>query len=77
MESASSKIENFTYTAYKGSWDKMPDFSELKPHKSGKASSGIADPGLAGLSENFGLVFEGEINIKSLNLCLRIGRLAY
>ena len=57
------KIENFTYTAYKGSWDKMPDFSKLKPHKSGKASSGIADPGLAGLSENFGLVFEGEINI--------------
>ena len=41
----------------------MPDFSKLKPHKSGKASSGIADPGLAGLSENFGMVFEGEINI--------------
>ena len=57
------KIENFTYTVYKGSWNKMPDFSKLKPHQSGKASSGIADPGLAGLSENFGMVFEGEINI--------------
>ena len=57
------KIENFTYTVYRGSWNKMPDFSKLKPHQSGKASSGIADPGLAGLSENFGMVFEGEINI--------------
>ena len=57
------KIEHFTYTVYKGSWNKMPDFSKLKPHQSGKASSGIADPGLAGLSENFGMVFEGEINI--------------
>ena len=56
-------IKNFKYTAYKGSWNKLPDFNKLKPHKTGKSDNGVADTGLAGLSENFGLVFEGEIDI--------------
>ncbi|GIT13012.1 MAG: hypothetical protein CM1200mP34_4180 [Verrucomicrobiales bacterium] len=47
----------------KGSWNELPDFSQLKPFKTGKAASGTADPGLAGVSENFGVVFEGEIDI--------------
>jgi len=60
---AKGKINDFTFAAYKGNWDRLPDFSELKPFKTGKAESGTADPGLAGVSENFGVVFEGEIEI--------------
>ena len=60
---AKGKINNFTYAAYKGSWDKLPDFSKLKPFKTGTAKSGTADPGLAGVGENFGVVFEGDIEI--------------
>ena len=60
---AKGKIENFSFAAYKGSWDKMPDFSKLKPFKTGKAESGTADPGLAEISENFGVVFEGQLSI--------------
>ena len=61
---AKGKIENFSFAAYKGSWDKLPDFSKLKPFKTGKAESGTADPGLAEISENFGVVFEGQIAIE-------------
>ena len=61
---AKGKINNFTYAAYKGSWDKLPDFSKLKPFKTGTAKSGTADPGLAGVDENFGVVFEGDIEIE-------------
>jgi hypothetical protein len=61
---AKGKINNFTYAAYKGSWDKLPDFSKLKPFKTGKSKSGTADPGLAGVGENFGVVFEGDVEIK-------------
>ena len=60
---AKGKINNFTFAAYKGSWDKLPDFSKLKPFKTGKAKAGTADPGLAGVGENFGVVFEGDIEI--------------
>ena len=60
---AKGKINNFTFAAYKGSWDKLPDFSKLKPFKKGNAKSGTADPGLAGVGENFGVVFEGDIEI--------------
>ena len=42
----------------------MPDFSKLKPFKTGKSKSGTADPGLAGVGENFGVVFEGDVEIK-------------
>ena len=61
---AKGKINNFTYAAYKGSWNKLPDFSKLKPFKTGTAKSGTADPGLAGVGENFGVVFEGDIEIE-------------
>ena len=60
---AKGKINQFTFAAYKGSWNELPDFSQLKPFKTGKAASGTADPGLAGVSENFGVVFEGDIDI--------------
>jgi len=71
---AKGKIENFTFAAYKGSWDRMPDFSKLKPFKTGKSESGTADPGLAGISENFGVLFEGQLNItKKGNYKFKLG----
>ena len=71
---AKGKIENFSFAAYKGSWDKMPDFSKLKPFKTGKAESGTADPGLAEISENFGVVFEGQLSIaKKGNYKFKLG----
>ena len=57
------KIENFKFSAYKGTWNKLPNFSKLKAFKTGESDSGIADTGLSGLSENFGIVFEGELDI--------------
>ena len=33
---AKGKIENFSFAAYKGSWNKLPDFSKLKPFKTAR-----------------------------------------
>ena len=43
---AKGKINNFSFAAYKGNWDRLPDFSQLKPFKTGTAKTGTADPGL-------------------------------
>ncbi|MCY2964346.1 MAG: DUF1080 domain-containing protein, partial [Planctomycetota bacterium] len=56
------KNPNLRFTAYHGSWDKVPDFSEIKPVKSGQ-SAGF-DMGLAGRGNNFGLRFEGFLKIE-------------
>ena len=54
-------ITNLTYDYYHGSWDKMPDFSTLKPKKSGTLATGLFDISLRETNENFGFVFKGQI----------------
>jgi mono/diheme cytochrome c family protein len=45
------------YASYEGGWDKLPDFTKLKPKATG---SGIAfEVGVAKAGNNFGLRFEG------------------
>tara|TARA_Y100000588_G_scaffold91385_1_gene98690 strand:+ start:7767 stop:9437 length:1671 start_codon:yes stop_codon:yes gene_type:complete len=61
---AKGAIQNFEYKVYHGSWDKLPDFDKLKPAKSGKAKSGIADTTFSERRDNFGLVIQGELDIK-------------
>ena len=62
---AKGALQNFRYRVYNGSWDKLPDFEKLKPVTSGKADSGIADTNLSKKRDNFGIVIEGELPIKT------------
>ncbi|MGB5976821.1 MAG: PA14 domain-containing protein, partial [Cyclobacteriaceae bacterium] len=50
-----------TYKVYKGNWQWLPNFGALTPIKSGTASN--FDISLAGLDTNFGIDFNGSINI--------------
>ncbi|MEW4455897.1 c-type cytochrome [Bremerella sp. JC817] len=52
---------NIKYTYYEGNWDKLPDFSKLKPIDTGETMS--FDVGIAPRKDHFGLVFEGFLNI--------------
>ena len=61
---AKGALKNFEYRVYHGSWNKLPDFEKLKPAKSGKAESGIADTSFSERRDNFGLVIHGELEIK-------------
>ena len=52
---------NMRYAYYEGTWDKLPDFANLKPRATGKAPG--FDLSLARRSGNFALRFEGYLPI--------------
>lgn len=53
----------FTYKAYHGNWEKLPDFDKLTPVSEGKIDD--LQTNLAGKKDQFGLRFDGELNIKN------------
>ena len=61
---AKGAIRDFKYRVYNGSWNKLPDFEKLKPVKTGEAKTGIADTNLSKKRDNFGIVIEGNLEIK-------------
>jgi mono/diheme cytochrome c family protein len=61
---AKGAIRDFKYRVYNGSWDMLPDFEKLKPVKTGEAKTGIADTNLSKKRDNFGIVIEGNLEIK-------------
>jgi len=51
------------YNYYEGEWNKLPDFSKLKPVRSGRADSTFS-LGKLPAQNNFGLVLEGQMEVK-------------
>jgi predicted alpha/beta superfamily hydrolase len=65
---ALSKVKNgipggFNYAYYEGKWDKMPDFSKLKPVKSGLTDTAFRFNKLP-QKNNFALLIDGWVQIK-------------
>lgn len=56
------KHPNMKFSAYHGSWDKMPDFDQLQPESAG-VSHGL-DIGVALRDENIGIRFDGFLPIE-------------
>lgn len=56
-------ISNIQYALYEGHWDKLPNFEELTPIKTGAATSFDKLEDLAGKKDKFGLVFTADINV--------------
>ena len=58
-------LKELTYSIYEGEWDKLPDFSQLEPVKTGKLESGLIDLDVAkGKKGGFGVVFEGKLELE-------------
>jgi hypothetical protein len=53
----------FKYSYYEGSWDKLPDFSQLSPARTGLVDKNFIISKLPS-QNNFGLLVEGYIEIK-------------
>ena len=62
---AKGALKKFRYRVYNGSWGKLPDFEKLKPVSTGEAATGIADTNLSKKRDNFGIVIEGVLEIKT------------
>ena len=54
-------LSELTFTLFKGSWDKLPDFDKLEPEGTDHVESGKIDIGVTKEKENFGLVFNGKL----------------
>ncbi len=63
LDEPANPLSKLSYKVYHGSWDKLPDFAKLDPVKSGDVSSGLFDLDVSDRTENYGVVFEGEIDV--------------
>lgn len=58
-------MKNLKYAVYKGSWDKMPDFSKLTPVDTGVVKNNKISLDVTKLKDAFGLVFEADFTISN------------
>jgi mono/diheme cytochrome c family protein len=58
----SHQIPNVNYTVYHGSWQKLPEFAELKPVSTG-TSAGL-DLSVAGRNNDFAVIYEAYLLVK-------------
>lgn len=57
-------LNDFSFAAYEGEWDRLPFFDTQEPVQEGAAESGLIDLGYAGLRSDFGMVFKGGLEIE-------------
>ncbi len=55
---------NLKYRYYEGAWDSLPNFNALLPVKTGTSANTDISVRPAGVVNNYGIVWEGYINIK-------------
>ena len=54
-------LENLKFALYLGKWDKLPDFSKLKPHREGDVPDNLVQIKLDDYKNEFGVVFTGKL----------------
>lgn len=59
----SSDFDSLKFSYYRDTWEKLPDFSTLKPETTGDVPSKAFDISLADREDAFGFVFEGVLNV--------------
>ncbi len=55
-------LADLTYAVYSGTWDKLPNFSQLEPSKSGAVES-LSIRGLSDGNDHYGVIFKGKLNV--------------
>jgi len=56
-----SDMSDLRYEYYRSSWDKLPDFDEIRHEASGPVASGLFDLSIADRTSEFGFVFRGKL----------------
>jgi azurin len=58
-----SPLSNLSYSLYHGNWDKLPEWSKLKPKKIGLLEDGFLSLSPKDKGDGFGFLFEGKIEV--------------
>lgn len=56
-------FSRLTYQYFPGEWSQLPDFDKLTPHRQGEVPGGKISILLEGMTEHFGVRFDGELEI--------------
>lgn len=54
-------LRELKFALYLGAWDKLPDFSKLKPHREGMIEDNLVQLKLDDYKNEFGVVYEGKL----------------
>ncbi len=64
LAATSSKgFTKLSFRQYKGRFDHLPEFDKLEVERKGDITDGLIDPNIAGRNEDYGFVFDGELEI--------------
>lgn len=63
VQTKAKDLTELTYTLYRGSYNKLPDFEKLTPEATDHVSSGTIDIGVTKRRNKFALVFDGQLNV--------------
>ncbi len=55
-------LKNLTFALHLGAWEKLPDFTKLKPHREGKVEDNLIQVKLDDYKNEFGVVFTGTLD---------------
>ena len=58
-----SPLSDLTYKFYHGSWNKLPEWSKIKPKKTGVLNDGFFSIESKDRNKKFGFLFEGKIEV--------------
>jgi azurin len=56
-------LTSLTYSVYLGDWEKLPDFSALKPHRQGEIPDRLVQLDFDDYKNEYGVVFTGELPV--------------
>jgi len=65
LEAHPPDMDSLEYRYYRDTWDRLPDFSTLKPESTGTLDAGFFDIGPTTRETAFGFVFEGFLSVPS------------
>lgn len=63
VQTRAKDISELTYTLYRGSFERLPDFEKLTPEATDHVPSGAIDLGITKRRNNFALVFDGQLTV--------------
>ena len=58
-----SPLNNLRYKLYHGNWDKLPEWSKLKPKKTGLLDNGFLSLSPKDRGNGFGILYEGKLDV--------------
>ena len=62
---AAADLTRLKYRFYRDTWNRLPEFDDLRPEETGRLPAGLFDLSVASRSDSIGFVFEGRLRVRA------------